>query len=200
MIARLRGTLVEKAPNRLIVDVAGVGYDVQVPLSTFYVIGEPPAAVALRIHTHVREDALALFGFATALELDLFERLIGISGIGPRLALAVLSGIEPPELVRAIRGQDVARLTAIPGIGKKTAERIGLEMKDRLPPALQAAGPAVSPASARDQMRDDLISALVNLGYQRAAAERALDGTLQPGSEMSFEQALKETLRRLMKG
>ena len=135
MIARLHGTLVEKTPSRLVVDVGGVGYDVLVPLSTFYGLGEPGTAVTLRIHTHVREDVIALFGFATGLEQDLFERLIAISGIGPKLALAVLSGIEPAELVRAIRTQDVARLTRIPGVGKKTAERIGLELKDRLPQA-----------------------------------------------------------------
>ena len=144
MIALLRGTLVDKHPSRVIVDVAGVGYDVQVPLSTFYGLGEPGTNVSLRIHTHVREDVIALFGFSSALEQDLFERLIAISGIGPKLALAVLSGIEPAELIRAIRMQDVARLTAIPGIGKKTAERIGLELKDRLPQAPPAAGAAAT--------------------------------------------------------
>ena len=135
MIARLKGTLVEKSPSRLIVDVGGVGYDVLVPLSTFYGLGEPGSAVALRIHTHVREDIIALYGFASPLEQDLFERLISISGIGPKLALSVLSGIDPAELVRAIRTQDVVRLTRIPGVGKKTAERIGLELKDRMPQA-----------------------------------------------------------------
>src|SRR5918995_6052180 len=174
MIALLRGTLVDKAPNRLIVDVAGVGYDVQVPLSTFYVLGESGAAVTLRIHTHVREDAIALFGFATALELDLFERLIGISGIGPKLALAVLSGIEPAELIKAVRLQDVARLTAIPGIGKKTAERISLELKDRLPSTMAVPGQAAA-ASGEDQLRTDLLSALLNLGYPRPAAEKAIE-------------------------
>ena len=114
MIARLRGTLIEKLPSRIVVDVGGVGYDVQVPLSTFYGLGEPGATVALRIHTHVREEAIALFGFSTPLEQDLFERLIAVSGIGPKLGLAVLSGIEPADLVRAIRTQDVARLTKIP--------------------------------------------------------------------------------------
>src|SRR5215203_6631636 len=143
MIAVLRGSISEKTPSRVIVDVAGVGYDVLVPLSTFYVLGEPGAAVTLRIHTHVREDLIALYGFITRLEQDLFERLISINGVGPKLALAVLSGIEPAELIRAIRTQDVARLTAIPGVGKKTAERIGLELKDRLPrmqPATAASG------------------------------------------------------------
>ena len=132
MIALLRGRLAEKNPNRVIIDVQGVGYDVQVPLSTFYELGEPGADVVFRVHTHVREDTLALFGFATMLELQLFEQLIGVSGIGPRLALAVLSGIDPPDLVRAINQGDVGRLTGIPGVGKKTAERIGLELKDRL--------------------------------------------------------------------
>ena len=200
MIALLRGTLVDKAPNRLIVDVAGVGYDVQVPLSTFYVLGEAGSAVTLRIHTHVREDTIALFGFATALELDLFERLIAISGIGPKLALVVLSGIEPADLIKAIRLHDVARLTSIPGIGKKTAERIGLEMKDRLPAAAPGVDAAPAVATPHDQMRDDLLSALMNLGYQRPAAEKALEKTLRQTEEPGFEQALKETLRSLMKG
>ena len=198
MIASLRGTLVDKTPNRVIVDVAGVGYDVQVPLSTFYVLGESGSTVSLRIHTHVREDALALFGFASAMELDLFERLIGISGIGPKLALAVLSGIEPADLIKAIRRQDVARLTAIPGIGKKTAERIGLEMKDRLPAAAAPAGPAPGSISPGEQLRDDLLSALMNLGYQRQAADKALGKALDASPGASFEDALKATLRHLM--
>ena len=147
MIARLSGTVLEKHPNRVVVDVAGVGYDVQVPLSTFYGLGEPGAGITLRVHTHVREDAISLYGFASPLEQDLFERLIAISGIGPKLALAVLSGIDPGELVRAIRTQDVARLTRIPGVGKKTAERISFELKDRLPPAHPAA--AAPPARRR---------------------------------------------------
>jgi holliday junction DNA helicase RuvA len=200
MIASLRGTLVGKAPNRLIVDVGGVGYDVQVPLSTFYVLGDEGSAVTLRVHTHVREDAIALFGFATALELDLFNRLIAINGIGPKLALAVLSGIEPNDLVRAIRLQDVARLTAIPGVGKKTAERIGLELKDRLPAAMQTPEPAPQAASPQDQLRDDVLSALINLGYQPQAAEKALDRVLEESPDSGFEMSLKATLRRLMKG
>ena len=134
MIARLQGSLLEKQPNRVVVDVGGVGYEVHVPLSTFYGLGGLASEVTLRVYTHVREEALSLFGFSTALEKEIFEQLIGVSGIGPRLALAVLSGMEPPELVRAVRQQDVARLTGIPGVGKKTAERIGLELKDRLPP------------------------------------------------------------------
>jgi Holliday junction DNA helicase RuvA len=204
VIAQLRGAIVEKHPSRLIVEVGGVGYDVQVPLSTFYVLGEPGTPVTLRIHTHVREDVIALYGFATALEQQLFERLIAISGIGPKLALAVLSGIEPAELVKAIRLQDVARLTAIPGIGKKTAERIGLELKDRLPVALQTAGQEPAATTPEDQLRDDLLSALLNLGYQRAVAEKAVDralkGTSKTSAAAGFEQALRDVLRGLMKG
>lgn len=200
MIALLRGTLIDKNPSRLIVDTAGVGYDVQVPLSTFYVLGEPGTPVTLRIHTHVREDVIALYGFATPLELTLFERLIAINGIGPKLALAVLSGIEPADLIRAIRTQDVARLTAIPGIGKKTAERIGLELKDRLPPALQAAGPESAPVTRpEDQLREDLLSALLNLGYQRPVAEKAIDAVLRKSASTGFESSLRDVLRGLMK-
>ena len=199
MIAVLRGSIAEKTPSRVIVDVAGVGYDVLVPLSTFYVLGEPGAAVTLRIHTHVREDIIALYGFMTRLEQDLFERLISINGVGPKLALAVLSGIEPAELIRAIRTQDVARLTRIPGIGKKTAERIGLELKDRLPAEMQIAEPAPAASTAGDQLRDDLLSALVNLGYQRPVAEKAVEKVLRVQPEARFEAALKDVLRALMK-
>jgi holliday junction DNA helicase RuvA len=200
MIALLRGTLVEKTPSRLIVEAGGVGYDVQVPLSTFYVVGEPGTSVTLRVHTHVREDVIALYGFATPLELTLFERLIGINGIGPKLALAVLSGIEPADFIRAIRTQDVARLTAIPGIGKKTAERIGLELKDRLPVIPQPAGqePAIA-VRPEEQLHEDLLSALLNLGYQRAVAEKVIDEVLRKSASSGFESSLREVLRGLMK-
>jgi Holliday junction DNA helicase RuvA len=140
-----------------------------------------------------------LYGFATRLEQDLFERLIAINGIGPKLALAVLSGIEPVELIRAVRTQDVARLTGIPGVGKKTAERIGLELKDRLPSSLQALEPAPAASTPGDQLRDDLLSALVNLGYQRPVAEKALDKILRDQPGRRFEDALKAVLRVLMK-
>jgi Holliday junction DNA helicase RuvA len=199
VIARLAGTLVEKHPSRLIVDVGGVGYDVLVPLSTFYGLGDAGGGVALRIHTHVREDVIALYGFASSLEQELFERLISISGIGPKLALAVLSGIDPAELVRAIRTQDVARLTRIPGVGKKTAERIGLELKDRMPQAARAPGADVEAATPEDALRDDLLSALGNLGYQRAAAEKAVAAALKQDPEASFEGALRAVLRGMMK-
>jgi Holliday junction DNA helicase RuvA len=191
VIARLKGTLAEKTPNRLTVDVGGVGYDVLVPLSTFYGIGEPGAAVTLRIHTHVREDVIALYGFTSALEQDLFERLISISGIGPKLALAVLSGIDPGDLVRAIRVQDVARLTRIPGVGKKTAERIGLELKDRLP----LAAPSAAASIPGEDLRSDLLSALTNLGYKGQVAERAVDTAVKKTPDASFEHVLRDILR-----
>jgi len=197
MIASLHGRVLEKQPNRLIVDVQGVGYEVHVPLSTFYDVGEPGAEITLRVHTHVREDVLALFGFLTAVELQIFERLIAISGIGPKLALAVLSGIEPRELVAAIRRGDVARLTAIPGIGKKTAERMGLELKDRLPASL-AAEPARQEAADGD-LQHDVLSALLNLGYHRPLAERAVERVLKNGGDDSFEHTLKHALRELAK-
>lgn len=195
MIARLKGTLAEKTPNRLTIDVGGVGYDVLVPLSTFYGIGEIGANVALRIHTHVREEVIALYGFATPLEQDLFERLISISGIGPKLALAVLSGIDPGDLVRAIRAQDVARLTRIPGVGKKTAERIGLELKDRLPLATTASAGQTGATAPGEDLRSDLLSALTNLGYKGQVAEKAVDAALKKTPDASFEDVLRDILR-----
>jgi len=197
MIAHLRGRLLEKHPNRIIVDVQGVGYEAHVPLSTFYEMPEPGGEITLRVHTHVREEALSLYGFATLLELQLFERLIGVSGIGPKLALAVLSGIEPNELIAAVRHGNVARLTAIPGVGKKTAERIGLELKDKLAAFLPVEGAASVPASAGESLRTDVLSALINLGYHRPLAERALDAALKSDNAGSFEQTLKVALREL---
>ena len=200
MIGSLTGRLAQKEPNRLVVDVQGVGYEVQVPLSTFYGLGDVGADVALRIHTHVREDTLSLFGFATALELDLFERLIGISGVGPRLALSVLSGIEPPGLVRAVSAGDVVRLTRIPGVGKKTAERIVLELKDRLPETLIIETDQPETETETTRMRDDVLSALLNLGYQRPRAERAIERvpTDVSGGDQ-FEDVLRQALRELAK-
>jgi Holliday junction DNA helicase RuvA len=196
VIAYLRGRILEKHPNRLVVDVNGVGYDVFVPLSTFYGLGDAGSEIVLRIHTHVREDALALYGFATPLEQDLFERLISISGIGPKLALAVLSGIEPLELMRAIERGDVARLTNIPGVGKKTSERIVLELKDRLPRVPAAAAAAVAEPST---VRDDVLSALVNLGYHRPLAEKAVASAIKVMPDGGFERTLKQALRELAK-
>jgi Holliday junction DNA helicase RuvA len=197
VIAHLSGMLVEKHLQRLIVDVGGVGYDVLVPLSTMYAIGDPGARVALRIHTHVREDALQLFGFATTLEQHLFEKLISVSGIGPKLGLSVLSGIEPEELVRAIRTGDVARLTRIPGVGKKTAERLVVELKDRLPQT-DTVSPDAPAAVPGDDVRDDLLSALVNLGYPRASVEKTVEKVLQAADDRSFEPLLRATLKLLM--
>jgi Holliday junction DNA helicase RuvA len=201
MIAQLRGRLAEKEPNRVILDVGGVGYDVSVPLSTYYTLGEPGSDVALRIHTHVREDTLALYGFSTPLELQIFERLIAISGIGPKLALAVLSGIDVSDLVRAVQAGDVGRLTAIPGVGKKTAERIGLELKDKLPKGIvdeTAAGPGGGAPGG--ELRQDLLSALLNLGYHRPLAEKAVDAALARTESPAFEIVLKQALRELARG
>ena len=199
MIAHIRGRIFDKQPNRIVVDVNGVGYDLSVPLSTYYGLGEPGTEIALRVHTHVREDALALYGFATKLEQDLFERLIGVSGIGPKVALAVLSGIEPADLIRAIERGDLARLTAIPGVGKKTAERIVLELKDRLPRVQVAAIGGAMPSAAEPGLRDDLLSALINLGYHRPLAEKAVDAALTRTPDGDFERTLKQALRELAK-
>ena len=198
MIARLEGTLAEKQPNRLVVDIGGVGYDINVPLSTFYAVGEPGSKVALRIHTHVREDTLALFGFSSKLELDIFERLIGISGVGTRLALAVLSGLETQELVLAIRIADVARLIGIPGVGKKTAERIILELKDKLPVTLGGLAEDASSGDEAGGLRDDVMSALLNLGYHRPLVERAV-AEVMTKSTGDFEKTLRQALRELAK-
>jgi len=193
VIAHLTGTLLEKHVQRLVVDVAGVGYDVQVPLSTFYAVGDPGARIALRIHTHVREDALQLFGFLTPLELTMFERLLSVQGIGPKVALSVLSGIEPGDLVRAIRNSDVARLVKIPGVGRKTGERLVLELKDRLP---DAAAPIDDVPVEGGDLRDDVLSALGNLGYQRSAAEKSVDRVLKTnGAPATFEALLRDVLK-----
>lgn len=193
MIAFLRGRVLEKHPTRVIVETGGVGYEVHVPLSSYSAVGEPGAEITLRIHTHVREDALQLFGFATPLELALFDRLVAISGIGPKLALAVLSGIAPADLVGAIGAGDVARLVSIPGIGRKTAERIVLELRDKVN-ALEG-----STAAPGDGTRTDLVSALVNLGYHRPAAETAVDTALAH-SGGAFDLALRRALESLTKG
>ena len=196
MIAHLRGKLISKHPNQAVVEAGGVGYDVAISVPTFSDLPTVGSEVSLHVHTHVREDVIALFGFATALELDLFERLIAISGIGPKLALAVLSGIDPAELVRAIRAQDVARLTRIPGVGKKTAERIGLELKDRLPQADAHPEPA---AGAADDRRADLLSALTNLGYKGAIAEKAVDAAVKKAPDAPFEVLLRDILRGMVR-
>jgi len=199
MIGLLRGRIADKQPNTLIVDVQGVGYEVHVPLSTFYDAGDIGAEITLRIYTHVREDALQLYGFLTELERRLFEKLIGISGIGPKLAIAVLSGMDPRELMSSVQRGDVARLTGIPGVGKKTSERIVLELRDRLAQLPGGAPADAAPSNGADRVRSDLLSALQNLGYHRPQAEKAIDATLQTMSNPTFEHALKAALRELMR-
>lgn len=194
MIAQLRGRILRKDAQEVVVDVGGVGYSVTIPVSTFYQLGEPGDEVTLRTHTHVREDALALFGFLTALEQTLFERLIAVAGVGPRLAVSILSRIEPPDLVGALRSGDVARLTRIPGVGKKTAERLVLELKDKMA-RLEGVEPAVEPPSVSP--REDLLSALLHLGYSRQEAERGVKKALEQGGEAPFEELLRGTLRVL---
>jgi len=194
VIAALRGRLLRKKPQEVVVDVSGVGYRVTIPLSTFYRLAEPGADVTLLTHTHVREDTLALFGFLTAAEQTLFERLIAVSGVGPKLAISILSGIEAPDLVAALKASDVSRLTRIPGVGKKTAERLSLELKDKMQ-GLEATEEAV-PASAPPSAQDDLVSALVHLGYSRPEAERGVARALAQG-EGRFEELLRRSLRFL---
>jgi Holliday junction DNA helicase RuvA len=196
MIAHLRGSIQEKSPNQVVIEASGVGYDVQIPISTYTALGDVGAAASLRIHTHVREDALQLFGFATAEEKALFERLISISGIGPKLAITVLSGLPVMDLVTAIRSSDVPQLIRIPGVGKKTAERIVLELKDKIA-AVSAAGKdnAVSPAaSGFSALEMDVLSALQNLGCGRPAAEEAVRKAKKNGAGEAFEPLFRSAL------
>ena len=195
MIAQLRGRLVRKQPQEVVVDVGGVGYRVAIPLSTFYRLGELGSEVELLTHTQVREDVLALFGFLTAAEQALFERLIAVSGVGPRLAVSILSGIEAPDLVAALRTSDVARLTRIPGVGRKTAERLVVEHKDRMA-GHEAATAEPAAEAAPSSAKDDLVSALVHLGYSRPEAERGAERALKDG-EGRFEDLLRRSLRIL---
>jgi Holliday junction DNA helicase RuvA len=193
MIAHLRGRLISKRPNQAIVDVGGVGYDVAISVPTFSDLPADGGDVSLHIHTHVREDAIALFGFLRAQEKQLFEKLIAVSGIGPKLAITILSGMAAEEMVRAIRGNDVARLTKIPGIGKKTAERMVLELRDKLEGF--GGGAEVQPVSVLP-VEDDVLSALVNLGYQRPAAEKAL-ATVKRNGEPDFDTLFRGALAAL---
>ena len=195
MIAHINGKLIAKFPNQAIVEAGGVGYDVTITVPTFSALPALGASVALHIHTHVREDALALFGFLQMEEKKLFERLLQVSGIGPKLAITILSGMPVSDMVAAIRGGDLARLTRIPGIGKKTAERMVVELRDKLAAFGEvAARPAVSP------VEEDVLSALMNLGYQRPAAERALaTASGMPGASGSFDVLFREALNALAK-
>ena len=196
MIAHLRGKLLAKHPNQAIVETAGVGYDVVFTVPTCSDLPARGAEVALHIHTHVREDLIALYGFLRPSEKLLFEKLITVSGIGPKLAITILSGMAADEMVRAIRGNDVTRLTRIPGIGKKTAERMVLELRDKLPEAGPATAPAASSLSATEE---DVLSALLNLGYQRLAAEKALATATKNSKAGSFDATFREALAALSK-
>jgi Holliday junction DNA helicase RuvA len=188
MIAHLRGKLLAKHPNQAIVETGGVGYDVTISVPTFSDLPGVGGDVALHIHTHVREDMLALYGFLRSAEKTLFEKLITVSGIGPKLAITILSGMAADEMVNAIRGNDIARLTRIPGIGKKTAERMVLELRDKLPP--EKAG-EVATMPTLSAVEEDVLSALMNLGYQRASAEKALSAITKNGQfDAMFRQAL----------
>jgi Holliday junction DNA helicase RuvA len=188
MIAHLRGKLLAKHPNQAIVETGGVGYDVTISVPTFSDLPAVGGDVALHIHTHVREDMLALYGFLRSAEKTLFEKLITVSGIGPKLAITILSGMAADEMVNAIRGNDIARLTRIPGIGKKTAERMVLELRDKLPP--EKAG-EVATMPTLSAVEEDVLSALMNLGYQRASAEKALSAITKNGQfDAMFRQAL----------
>jgi Holliday junction DNA helicase RuvA len=199
MIGQIRGTLLHKKPNLVLIDVHGVGYEVSIPLTSFYELPDEGNEVLLKVHTHVREDALALFGFCSQREKDFFVKLISISGIGPKLAVSILSGAKVEELAQAIAEGNLARLTAIPGVGRKTAERVVLELKSQITPFLlpEQARAAGAPAGA-DALHEDILSALVNLGYPRAGAEKALASVLRSGTvERSFEGLLRHTLQLL---
>ena len=196
MIAHLTGMLIDKQPGSVIVDVGGVGYQLAIPLSTFYELGDPGSHVSLHVHTHVREDTIALFGFRTPLEKALFGRLIASSGVGPRTAIAVLSGLGPEELIGVVRRRDAARLASVPGIGRKTAERLILELADRIEGLGEpGAGPGQAPGTGS---RQDLVSALVNLGYNSRMAAQTADRILQEaGPEPVFQDLLRRSLRVL---
>jgi Holliday junction DNA helicase RuvA len=196
MIAHLRGKLLAKHPNQAIVETGGVGYDVVITVSTFSDLPGVGSEVSLHIHTHVREDQLALYGFLRSTEKTLFEKLITVTGIGPKLAVTILSGMAADEMVGSIRANDIARLTRIPGIGKKTAERMVLELRDKLPAPGAEVITAVSSLSAAEE---DVLSALLNLGYQRPAAEKALARMEGRSHDVPFETMFREALRRLSK-
>lgn len=195
MIAHISGTLAQKIPGEAIIDVGGIGYQVFIPLNVFYGLPEIGAAVTLQIYTHVREDALQLFGFQDPAEKQLFLLLLGVSGIGPKLAVNILSGIPTQELSRALKEGDQVRLVAIPGVGRKLAERMIVELKDRFA-TLAPAGAESAKADVSSQLLLDAVSALVNLGYKRPEAEKMVREVLKKGAP-SLENVLKETLRRM---
>jgi len=203
MIAYLTGRLLEKYANTAIVDVGGVGYEVFIPLSTFYELGDVGSDVELRIYTHVREDAIQLFGFKTVRERDLYLRLIGVQGIGPKSGIAMLSGMSADEIILAIRTDNLIRLTSIPGVGRKTAERLVIELRDKIGELSADGSTAQASSSASglpsDAVFDDALSALVNLGYHRNAAEKALKQAAGEGTEMTVQKLLRRSLQLLAK-
>jgi Holliday junction DNA helicase RuvA len=207
MIAHLSGTLLSKQATSVILDVGGVGYEITIPVSTFYDLDDEGSTVKLRIYTHVREDALQLYGFKTARERELFLRLISVSGIGPKLGITLLSGMSADEMIASIRTNNLARLTLIPGVGRKTAERLVMELRDKvaslssaeLEEELGATTAGAVAAPTEDAMRSDVLSALLNLGYQRSAAEKAVTAALDEGGDISVESILRRSLRKLAK-
>jgi len=202
MIAFLTGKLLEKQANTAIVDVGGVGYEVSIPLSTFYELGEVGSDVSLRIYTHVREDAIQLFGFKSVRERDLYLRLIAVQGIGPKSGIAMLSGMSADEIILAIRTDNLVRLTSIPGVGRKTAERMVIELRDKISEVSAAAAPTGDSGDTRlpeDTIFDDALSALVNLGYNKVAAEKALNQTGGDGTEITVQKLLRRSLQLLAK-
>ena len=211
MIAHLSGTLLSKQATSVILDVGGVGYEITIPVSTFYELEDAGSTVQLRIYTHVREDALQLYGFKTARERELFTRLISVSGIGPKLGITLLSGMSADEMIASIRTNNLARLTLIPGVGRKTAERLVMELRDKvaslssaeLEEELGAKTASGAPLPTEDSMRSDVLSALLNLGYQRSSAEKAVSSAFDEGTdesgEISVEMILRRSLRKLAK-
>jgi Holliday junction DNA helicase RuvA len=200
VIAHLTGTLLLKQPNTVVIDVGGVGYEVTIPVSTFYELGEVGDSVALRIYTYVREDTLQLFGFRTGREKELFLRLMTVSGIGPKLAITLLSGMSVDELIPAIRSNDLGRLTSIPGVGRKTAERIVVELRDRMaalsgPDVEEQLAAPVTPGAL--SIRDDTVAALLTLGYQKAQAEKVVARVLEQEKDHSIEHILRQSLKQL---
>jgi holliday junction DNA helicase RuvA len=203
MIAHLSGTLLSKQATSVIVDVSGVGYEVSIPLSTFYDLEDLGSTVQLRIYTHVREDAIQLYGFKTARERELFMKVISVSGIGPKLGITLLSGMSADEMIASIRTNNLARLTLIPGVGKKTAERLIMELREKVAELSSAqleeelgAKPETA-EQTEDTVRADALSALLNLGYQRSAAEKAIDAALGEGGDVTVESILRRSLKKL---
>lgn len=198
MIAHLRGRLLSKTPSRVILEAGGVGYEVSIPVSTFYELGEIGAETSLSVYTYVREDTFSLFGFRTEREKSLFEKLLGVAGVGPRLAITILSGLELDDLVAAVRKGDVARLVSVPGVGRKTAERLIVDLREKLAKfAVEAPERQPAPVAQPGSVEDDVISALVNLGYARAQAEAALREARTANPDGEFEDWLRTSLRLL---